>query len=69
MAHIVWGSNYFEVRRPAPAACSSVAQTFWTRRCEVMNCALVRDVFLSEYLTMMRLRGVWEVGLPPLSSW
>ena len=28
--HLVWGSN-FDVRRLAPAACSSVAQTFWTR--------------------------------------
>ena len=28
--HLVWGSNYFDVCRPAPAACSSVAQTFWT---------------------------------------
>ena len=54
--HPVWGSNYL-VCRPAPAACSSIAQTYWTRRCEVIDCALVRDVFISAYLTMMRLGG------------
>ena len=55
--HLVWGSNYFDVRRPAPAACSSVTQTFWTQRCEVINCALAQDVFISANLTMSCLGG------------
>ena len=53
--HPVRGSNYL-VCCPAPAECSSIAQIFWTR--EVINCALVRDVFFLAYLTMMRL-GAW----------
>ena len=31
-------------RRPAPAACSSVAQTFWTPSCWLKNRALAHDV-------------------------
>ena len=44
-------------RRSAPAACSSVAQTFWTHSVVSMNRVLARDVLKNVNVTMLRLRG------------